>query len=79
MLTIDDVIDRFDGSLAYSTNSKEICQYIAEDTFRINPNVKYAIVKVPIYDNCALFYTAIILIISSSYTTLDDFYQYTVR
>ena len=30
MLTIDDVIDRFDGSLAYSTNSKEICQYIAD-------------------------------------------------
>lgn len=30
MLTIDDVIERFDGSLAYSTNSKEICQYIAD-------------------------------------------------
>lgn len=30
MLTIDDVIDRFDGSIAYSTNSKEICQYIAD-------------------------------------------------
>ena len=29
MLTIDDLIERFDGSLAYSTNSKEICQYIA--------------------------------------------------
>ena len=27
---IDDVIERFDGSLAYSTNSKEICQYIAD-------------------------------------------------
>ena len=27
---IDDVIDRFDGSIAYSTNSKEICQYIAD-------------------------------------------------
>ena len=30
MLTIEDVIERFDGSLAYSTNSKEICQYIAD-------------------------------------------------
>lgn len=30
MLTIDDLIERFDGSLAYSTNSKEICQYIAD-------------------------------------------------
>ena len=30
MITIDDVIERFDGSLAYSTNSKEICQYIAD-------------------------------------------------
>ena len=30
MLTIDDMIERFDGSLAYSTNSKEICQYIAD-------------------------------------------------
>lgn len=30
MLTIDDVIERFDGSIAYSTNSKEICQYIAD-------------------------------------------------
>ena len=30
MLKIDDVIDRFDGSIAYSTNSKEICQYIAD-------------------------------------------------
>ena len=30
MLTIDDVIGRFDGSLAYSTNSKEMCQYIAD-------------------------------------------------
>ena len=30
MLTIDEVIGRFDGSLAYSTNSKEICQYIAD-------------------------------------------------
>ena len=30
MLTIDDVIERFDGSLAYSTNSKEMCQYIAD-------------------------------------------------
>ena len=30
MLTLDDVIERFDGSLAYSTNSKEICQYIAD-------------------------------------------------
>jgi recombinational DNA repair protein RecR len=30
MWTIDDVIERFDGSLAYSTNSKEICQYIAD-------------------------------------------------
>ena len=30
MMTIDDVIERFDGSLAYSTNSKEICQYIAD-------------------------------------------------
>ena len=30
MLTIDDVIERFDGSVAYSTNSKEICQYIAD-------------------------------------------------
>ena len=30
MLTIDDVIERFDGSLAYSNNSKEICQYIAD-------------------------------------------------
>ena len=29
-MTIDDVIERFDGSLAYSTNSKEICQYIAD-------------------------------------------------
>jgi hypothetical protein len=30
MMTIDDLIERFDGSLAYSTNSKEICQYIAD-------------------------------------------------
>ena len=30
MLTIDDLIERFDGSLGYSTNSKEICQYIAD-------------------------------------------------
>ena len=30
MMTIDDVIERFDGSIAYSTNSKEICQYIAD-------------------------------------------------
>ena len=30
MLTIEDVIERFDGSLAYSTNNKEICQYIAD-------------------------------------------------
>ena len=30
MLTIDDVIERFDGSIAYSTNSKEMCQYIAD-------------------------------------------------
>ena len=29
-MTIDDLIERFDGSLAYSTNSKEICQYIAD-------------------------------------------------
>ncbi len=29
-MTIDDVIERFDGSLAYSTNSKEMCQYIAD-------------------------------------------------
>ena len=29
-MTIDEVIRRFDGSLAYSTNSKEICQYIAD-------------------------------------------------
>ena len=29
-MTIEDVIERFDGSLAYSTNSKEICQYIAD-------------------------------------------------
>ena len=29
-MTLDDVIERFDGSLAYSTNSKEICQYIAD-------------------------------------------------
>jgi hypothetical protein len=29
-MTIDDAIERFDGSLAYSTNSKEICQYIAD-------------------------------------------------
>lgn len=30
MLTLDDAIDRFDGSLSYSTNSKEICQCIAD-------------------------------------------------
>ena len=32
MLTIeiDDMIDRFDGSIGYATNSKEICQYIAD-------------------------------------------------
>ena len=30
MPTIDDMIDRFDGSLGYATNSKEICQYIAD-------------------------------------------------
>lgn len=30
MLTIDDMIDRFDGSLGYATNSEEICQYIAD-------------------------------------------------
>ena len=32
MLTIeiDDMINRFDGSLGYATNSKEICQYIAD-------------------------------------------------
>lgn len=30
MPTIDDMIDRFDGSLAYATNSEEICQYIAD-------------------------------------------------
>ena len=29
-MTLDEVIERFDGSLAYSTNSKEICQYIAD-------------------------------------------------
>ena len=29
-MTLDEVIDRFDGSLAYSTNSKEMCQYIAD-------------------------------------------------
>ena len=30
MLTIDDMIDRFDGSIGYATNSEEICQYIAD-------------------------------------------------
>lgn len=30
MITIENLIERFDGSLAYSTNSKEICQYIAD-------------------------------------------------
>ena len=29
-MTLDEAIERFDGSLAYSTNSKEICQYIAD-------------------------------------------------
>ncbi len=30
MITIDDMINRFDGSIGYATNSKEICQYIAD-------------------------------------------------
>lgn len=30
MLSIDDMINRFDGSLGYATNSEEICQYIAD-------------------------------------------------
>ena len=30
MLTIDDMIERFDGSIGYATNSKETCQYIAD-------------------------------------------------
>lgn len=30
MITIDDMINRFDGSIGYATNSEEICQYIAD-------------------------------------------------
>lgn len=30
MITIDDMINRFDGSIGYATNIKEVCQYIAD-------------------------------------------------
>jgi hypothetical protein len=52
MLTIDDVIERFDGSLAYSTNSKEICQYIADLLKELKERRKADSCEGCVYEGC---------------------------